>query len=255
MKTLRLSFLILSVLAITVVTQGCKTAQNMPTTKLEGKWVLKTLNGQNVKDIFAGKTPTMIISLTDSRINGTGGCNSYNGRFTLIKDEFSAPNLASTMMMCIQANQETQFMQALGEKSKLSLKGDELTFTQNGKAVLVFTKAKPLSAADFSGTWTLQSIEGASANTYFGEKPPTISFDFSANKVSGNAGCNNYNGPFKLAGDILEVTTPVSTRMACENLEGEGKFLKLLTIPAKVEVEEGMLVLRQDGRELLRFSK
>ena len=255
MKTLKLSFLLLSVMALTFGMQGCKTAQNMPTTKLEGKWMLKSLNGQNVKEIFAGKNPTMIISLTDSRIHGTGGCNSYNGRFTLQKDEFSAPNLASTMMMCIQANQESQFLKALGETSKLSLNGDELTFTQNGQVVMVFSKAKPLSAADLSGTWTLQSMQGASANTYFDEQPPTITFDFNSNKVSGNAGCNRYSGPFKLDKETLDVTTPVATRMACDHLEGETKFLKLLSTPSKIEVEENMLVLKEDGRELLRFSK
>jgi len=236
--------------------QSCKTTASLKTMDLEGKWVLKTFNGQDVKSVFAGKTPTIIFNLSEGRINGTGGCNNYSGAFTLKGNEFSAPNLASTMMMCIQANQESQFLQALGEVSKLSMKNGELIFTQGEKQVLVLTKAKPLTVADLAGTWTLMSIQGSSANTLFGdETAPSIEFNASDKRVSGNAGCNRYNAPFKLTGDILEVSTPVSTRMACPHMEGENKFLKLIATKAKLELEDNMLTLRQDGRELLRFTK
>ncbi|NDW18219.1 META domain-containing protein [Dysgonomonas sp. 216] len=255
MKLVKKSMLLFIVLGIAFGAQSCKTKKTMQADNLEGKWMLETFDGQAVKSVFAGKNPTIIFDTAGKRINGNGGCNGYSGMYSLDGNVFTAPNLASTMMMCIQANQESQFHKFLGAKSELSLNGDKLIFTQNGKQVMVFTKAKPLTVADLAGVWKLMSMQGASSNIAFGDKLPTIEFDALDSKVFGTAGCNRYNAPFTLKDGMLTVSVPVSTRMACPNMEGEAKFLKLIATPASIEVEDNMLTLRNDGAELLRFIK
>lgn len=254
MKLIKILVLVLVASAISL--QSCKTVKNTPSANLAGKWVLKTLNGQNVDELFKAKTPTLEFNLNDKQISGTSGCNTYGGEYTLDKNKFSASKLRSTMMMCLDGENESVFTKALAETSDLSInKSGELVFSQNGKNTLVFEKAKPLSASDLTGTWKLQSITGATSNVYFGEAVPSITFNFETKKVNGRAGCNTYNSTFELTEKTITVNRPMTTRMACQYMEGENKFIESITGTSDITLENGTLTLRRDGKHLLSFVK
>jgi len=78
-----------------------------------------------------------------------------------LSDDLNAESVVSNMFC---EDQESTLFKLLDGKSKLALKGDELTFSQNGKTTLVFTRAQPLSATDLAGVWKLQSINGNQEN-------------------------------------------------------------------------------------------
>jgi heat shock protein HslJ len=235
--------------------QGCKAVKEIPVVQLSGKWVLQSFDGRATSESFKGTIPTLEFDITAKQISGTGGCNNYSGAFNLNGNEFSAPNLATTKKMCLNDNKEDAFLRLLGNTSTLSTDGEKLVFMQGGKAVLTYAKAKPLSVADLAGTWTLAWIEDASANMLFAGTLPTVEFNANESKLTGNAGCNRYNAPFTLTGNILTVKNPAATRRACGSMEGEIKFLRLLSGTVTVELDGDALSFKREGITLLQFVK
>jgi heat shock protein HslJ len=59
-----------------------------------------------------------------------------------------------------------------------------------------------------------------------------IEFNTSAQRITGNGGCNRLSGAYSLSGDTITFKQVVSTRMACADQqanETESLFLKLLS--------------------------
>lgn len=235
--------------------QSCKTVKEIPVVQLNGKWVLQSFDGKAVVESFKGSVPTIEFDIAAKQISGLGGCNNYSGAFSLNGIEFSAPNLVSTQKMCLKENAEPAFLRLLGNVSTLSIDGETLTFTQNGKAVLTFAKAKPLSLNDLSGLWTLETLENKPAGELFAGTLPTLEFNAADSRLTGNAGCNRYNAPFSLTGATLTVKNAAATRRACGDMPGEVEFLRLLSGVATLELDGDVLSFKRDGITLLQFVK
>lgn len=245
--------------------QSCDNTKQLTQTELEGYWVLKTLNGEDAKSIFEGAIPTLEFNFKDSLVSGTGGCNRYSGPFTYKKGILSAPNLASTMMLCAEKNAEPQFLLALSNVNNIpSIVDGVLTIKHDGKIVMEFEKGtsqeekQPVSvnANTLGGNWVLKTIDGAEATSLFADKVPTIAFDFAANKVTGNAGCNNYNAGFALNDAQLIISPLMSTKMACPNLNGESQFTKAISDTSTLSLpNENILQVAKNETVLLVFEK
>lgn len=251
MKKMKLmkTFIALTAIVFSALSfQSCMKVTPLTQEQMDGYWVLRTLNGEDAKSQFAGALPTLQFNFEANTISGTGGCNRYSGPYTYTEGIFAAPNLAVTKMLCVENNNEGQFLLLLSEGDKvLSLENGLLTLTKDKKVIMQFEKgtapAEKLTAnADnLSGEWKLKVIDGVEAASKYTTEPgkvPTLKFDFEANRISGNSGCNNYGAPFTLNdGGQLIVKAPVSTMMACPNLEGEAQFVQavsdtsMLTLP------------------------
>lgn len=255
MKLSRLLGMVILALGIGVGTQSCKTTKGVSLDKLDGTWKLKTLNGEEVASAFENKEPSVKFDVVASRVSGYGGCNTYNGAFKYEKGEFSAPNLVSTMRMCVHQNKESEYLKTFGKPSKLSFSEiGTLVFTQDGRDVLVFEKSFDIDPADLAGVWTLDKIDGGTVADLFNkEKLPTI--EFKDGRLSGHGGCNRYNGQYKLEGNVLKVGPVMSTRMACDFMAGEAKFLKALDGDVKLVVDGNTLNLVKDEVTVLVFKK
>ncbi|MFR9165830.1 MAG: META domain-containing protein [Dysgonomonas sp.] len=254
MKTFKSLFLVSTIIIISMSIQSCKTTQTIGS-QLDGKWVLKSFDGEDMAQLFPQRKPTLEIDLVNTKLHGNAGCNQYMGGFTLNKNKFSAPKLASTLMMCPNMEGEDKYLKVLEQESEISIKNDELIFTQNGKAVLTFSKTSPLSAKDLAGKWELLSIEGASANTLFGERTPTIEFNDTEMRVGGFSGCNQYGGNFEVNPKTIIVGSLMSTKKACGNMDGEYKFTQLLTGTSDIKLDNNIITLRKDGKMTLSFIK
>lgn len=262
----RLSFLFMICLSVGLVAQSCKStkdkAQNISDlegmgnieVRLDGTWILKSLNGQNVSDVFKGKTPTMTLNFGDNRVFGTGGCNSYNGKFSYKDGVFSAPNVAATMMACFQENKESDFFAMLGGQNTVKVINGVLTFMNGGKTVAEFVKG--VDPAMLSGKWVLESIAGKDMKELFpGENLSTLEFDAVEGRVKGNAGCNRYSGPYTINSTVIEVGSLMTTRMACPNLSGETEFVKTLSGTSILDAATDKLTFSKDGKVTLTFVK
>ncbi|MFR9166378.1 MAG: META domain-containing protein [Dysgonomonas sp.] len=253
MRTSKLMVPIL--LFVALIFQGCSSAKNVSKDQLQDKWILKSMNNRDVNQLFTEKTPYIIINFNLNQISGNAGCNSFNGRFTYNGGLFHAPNIVSTMMACDGMQNETEFLKILGVSSKLNIVNGELIFTQKDIPVLKFSRAQPLTATDLTGVWKLQSLEGSSVSPSQAGVIPTLEFNFTEGRIHGNAGCNTYNANFTLERNVLEVTPLITTRMTCDKIDQETKFVKLFTGRIDLDLTNGQLQLRKDNKILMTFAR
>ncbi|HQV93116.1 MAG TPA: META domain-containing protein [Anaerolineales bacterium] len=87
-------------------------------------------------------------------------------------------------------------------------------------AVFVLAACAPAASASLTGEWGLVSYGSASSPT---SADPSIdtSILFDAEKISGNVGCNQFNGGYSLEEDRVVFGPLVSTKMACIGAAGE----------------------------------
>lgn len=111
------------------------------------------------------------------------------------------------------------------------------TSSQVGKAQASISNTK----------WTLaENVKG---------KTPTLNIE--GEKVTGNAGCNNYFGTLSTdaTSGKFNAGQMGSTRMACDNMSVEKNFLDMMQKANKYVVSGTTLELYQDNLLLLKFNK
>lgn len=268
------SFNLVKVCAILVIAfvsgiffQSCDKKSAPTQAELEGLWVLKTLNGTAATEGFKGALPTLEFNFQDSIVSGNSGCNRYNGGFTYKDGNFSAPNLASTRMLCVDPNREPEFLLELtNEGNSLSIVNGILTLSHDGKVVMEFEKDNTpktdalagIDVKQLDGEWALKSIQGEDAAAKFGkaEAVPTLVFNVAENRINGKGGCNGYGGSFTLNNDQLIVGELARTRMTCPNIDAENEYIKVLSDTNIVALPSSdILQISKNGALVLEFSR
>lgn len=104
-----------------------------------------------------------------------------------------------------------------------------------------------------STSWELASINGKDADpSNYNSGLPVAQFS-PDNKISGNGGCNRYNGSYNLNDEGgINISQMASTKMFCPG-EGEGEYLKALESADAASVEKDKLVLYRGVDEVLVF--
>lgn len=268
MKRKLSSLLLMATIAIALF--SCSQEKPIDTAKLEGYWVLNVMDTKEAKTLFEGPLPSIQFNFTDSMVAGSGGCNRYSGKFELnAKNEFKAPMLITTQMMCMHKNEETSFLNLLSQDGlKISISEDDQTiyFKRGENVVLEFIrgeepakgplKSEVVTADNVIGKWQLKAMKDQDLATLFGESKPTLEFLGEENKVGGKAGCNGYRGVAEFGENgAIKFGPLMSTKMACPFLDGEQKYLKALESPLQATIDDDILVFRQDNVTVLEFEK
>jgi heat shock protein HslJ len=259
--------LLLAVITLAFAVQSCSSVKPVEKSRLEeSAWMLKSFKGEAAETVFTGKRPDLKFDFSKNTVSGNGGCNGYGGDFTLNeRNVFSAPNLISTMMACMNANKEPEFFEALSSPGLVVALTDDgiLTFSEGDNVVLEFEKFQaPVISADadivnvenLSGKWTLISIAGEDMAALFPDKPATMEIAADG-KVSGNAGCNTYRSTFKLEENTITFGPGMATKMACPSLKGETAFLSRLSGPLQAGLNGDKLTLFSAGNVALEFTR
>jgi len=185
---------------------------------------------------------------------GNGGCNTFRAPYTADATNLKFGAAASTMMACEDAKmkQETAYMTALATVATYKIDGTTLTMSDaSGKAVLGFTAAAPASV---EGSWdVIGYYDGKSAHVSVqGGATMTMVFDADG-QVSGNSGCNTYNGGYSVDGNKIAIGPLMSTRMACDEalMTQEAQFLAALDGAETWSVQGDKLELRGMGDKFL----
>jgi heat shock protein HslJ len=217
-------------------------------------WILSTIMDQS---LVPGSSITAQFT-SDGKVSGSAGCNRYSGTYTVSGNslQLSSP-MASTMMACEQAlmDQESAYFKALGEVKTFSISGDQLTLTDDNKKSLLVYEAQ---SQDLAGTsWEVigynngkQAVTSVLAGT-------TLTAEFGKDgSLTGNSGCNTYNGTYTVTGDQIEIGPLATTRMACpqEIMDQETLYLAALQTAATYRVEgSGMELRTKDGALAANF--
>ncbi len=108
--------------------------------RLNDNWALKELNGKVVKWEKLEKVPRIEFHLSEHRVFGNGGCNTFQGNLMLFPDSIKIGPLATTLKACPDLQLEQKFFEAISE-NKLNFKilDGELVL-ENDSTLLVLTK-------------------------------------------------------------------------------------------------------------------
>lgn len=221
------------------------------------KMILTKMNGKEI----TGTNFYLTIDQEKLSIFGKSGCNSFSISFeaksnkTCIKTQEGI----STMMACDEGvmKLESEFMNTLqNRKFKIKTKGNKVQFKNWwGKTILEFEKQTEKSVWTYIGQNDWQLIQLNNVGKDYGKA--SIKFDITENRVSGNAGCNNFFGSYNVEGEYISFTQMGATKMLCdeESNQTEHEFLKILSgKKLRYDVADQTLNLYDGDRLVMMFG-
>jgi heat shock protein HslJ len=199
-----------------------------------------------------GAAPVQGTSLTlffgsDDKVGGSAGCNTYSGTYKVSGSSLTFGPMVSTMMACEQAvmNQEQAYLKALGDTKSYAATADQLTLKDgSGNTLAVFSPYKP---AGLVGKWEATGINNGKQAVVSVANGTKVTAIFGADgTLTGNGGCNDYNGTYKTDGDKITIGPIATTRMACEQavMDQETAYLAALGNSTTFTLGKNTLELR-----------
>jgi heat shock protein HslJ len=118
------------------------------------------------------------------------------------------------------------------------------------------------SGSGLSGTsWVVTGYDDGSQNVSDVLAGTTLTASFGEDgTMTGNSGCNDYNGPYKVTGNQIGIGPLSSTRKACSDpagvMEQETQYLAALANAEVFAIDGNTLELREvDGTVMAKFTK
>ena len=239
-------------------------SEREPITLVGSSWqLLRFNNGKNGMESNLTTEKITLVFGEDGKVSGNAGCNNFNGGYEVDGDKLTVGPLATTRKMCAEPEgvmeTESIFLENLSAAASYAIQDDEtlVIFDSEGTKLLVFTPAKQISLTDTP--WQLLSFNNGKGGMVSNLATSKITAVFDQDgMVSGNAGCNDYNGSYEIDGDKLTVGPLATTRKMCDEpqdvMETEQAFLKNLESAATFTIEEKTLtIFGSDGTKLLVF--
>jgi heat shock protein HslJ len=182
-------------------------------------------------------------------ISGSGGCNAYNAEVTA---PFIVGPIGSNRKACPEEvmDQEGGYLDWLSKAYTYSRAGDQLLVsTANGVLTYNSTPVQDQTLQLQNVTWYLVSAGNVAAVS---GAEATTSFNNDGVSVSGNTGCNSFNGSYSTEpGNRLTVSGLTSTQAACTTdalTQQEQALLSLLeSATTYVVVGTAMQIQTADG--------
>jgi len=200
-------------------------------------------------DVYADAT------FKGGRVNGSAGCNVFNGSYTASGSALTFGPLATTMMACgpAQSDVETAYLAALGKSATYTATADTLTiYDSSGTELLRYTAASPTAITGV--TWHLLGYNNGkqAVVSVISGTDPTATFGTDGT-VSGNATCNQFTGPYTTTDATIKIGPLASTLMACADpaqQDQETLYLAALQKATTFQVQGKHLEMRDDSGAL-----
>jgi heat shock protein HslJ len=197
---------------------------------------------------------------TDGRLAGNSGCNSYTTTYKTSGSNMSiSATIAGSLVACAGATGavEQAYLAKLPTATSFSISGSTLTLFGTGNTKLLGYRGLTGNDA-VAGKWTVTGYYTGSAI----QSPTvgsTLTADFAGSTVSGNGGCNMFNGPYKVSGASITIGPLASTLRACADQAldtQEQQYLAALQLAATVQPAGSRLdLLRSDGGIAVSFVR
>jgi heat shock protein HslJ len=186
------------------------------------------------------------------RVEGSSGCNGYSSSYTTDGSRMRIRNDGvSTLIACGGAagKVETKYLDALTRVRRWRISGTTLTLSaRNGRRLLVFRAS--IGAQALRGSWEVTSVYTGNAISSPVEGS-TLTLEFARGRVSGNSGCNTFEGPFDVRGSsTIRIGPLASTLRACADPAvdtQEQQFLAALELARTYQVTGNQLTLFREG--------
>jgi heat shock protein HslJ len=109
--------------------------------------------------------------------------------------------------------------------------------------------------ANWSGRrWVLTEMKGVPVQLSGGRRDAYINFDPGAKTFTGNGGCNQISGGYRLEKEKIHFGEVMSTKMSCDDIQFENTFLSTLNSIDHYEQNGDELLFKKKKEVLLRFS-
>jgi heat shock protein HslJ len=191
----------------------------------------------------------------DGKLSGRSGCNEYNGTYEVDGDALTiGPNIASTDMACPapQMAVEQAYLSRLPKVASFTIDVDTLTLADDGGETVLTYEATDAAQA-IQGEWEVTSYyAGTAITSVLGGATLTAEFS-SDGTVSGNTGCNTFNGPYEIDGENITIGPLATTLAACATPEldqQQANYLAALDLARTFEVAGGQLTLFREGHTI-----
>jgi heat shock protein HslJ len=236
----------LMVAAVAVSAAACSASGGTGGTIDGTSWVLKTY------DVSGTATPVpagmrVDARFADNQISGSSGCNVYHAPVTISGAKITVGTAATTMMACDDArtSMEQAYLANLGKAATYTATSTSLTmFDSAGKSILVYDAA---AANPLEGEWDVTGYNNGNQAVTSPVLGTTLTAVFTADSVSGNSGCNTYNGSYTMDGSNITIGPLMSTKMACTDQaasDQEAQFLAALQNSTTFEQTGAVMTLR-----------
>jgi len=223
---------------------GKSGAQDQP---LEGtEWILD--------QEASGLTPVPAAVVTaqfssDGRLTGNAGCNNYTTSYQIDGSDMTiSPQIAQNLIACSGpvGRVERAYLARLPKAKSFAITGQKLTIT-TAAAPLVYKALDPEQA--LAGDWVVINYfrPGAVTSPVPGSQ---LTAEFAKGTISGDAGCNQYSGPYEVDGTKIAIGPVASTLRACADPavgEQESQYLAALALARTFSLAGGNLTLFRDG--------
>ena len=193
---------------------------------------------------------------TDGAMSGSTGCNRFAGTFTqdgaALRIELGPMTRAACTSPALQ-KQEDRILAALPTVRGVDMEGGAITLVDADDKDLL--RYDPVSS-DLAGTsWRVTGVNqnGGVQTSALTEK---LTAEFGADgALTGNGGCNNFNGTYVVDGSAITISDVASTMMGCEQdvMDQEQEYLAALQRATTFTRSGDTLELR-DGTGALQVS-
>lgn len=248
---MKMKCLYVAVAAAVLSLAACRSSKDaVSVNDLDVEWNVVEIQGQAVQ---AESQPFIGFDAQDGRVYGYTGCNRLMGALTLSKpNKIELGQMASTLMACPDMETERLMLNALASVKSLKCSGKTLVLYGADKEPVMLLQKRfevvPLSS--LKGDWRVVSLYGAALPEGM-ETVPALNFDVTANRVTGNSGCNRLSGAINHDGadeNSISFGNVASTRMACPDMDTENQVLSALnSVRSYGLLDNGRLALMSEG--------
>lgn len=248
---MRRFFIGLAITAVALTATACSASGGTGGTIDGTSWSLKTYDVSGT----ATAVPAGIrvdATFADGKVGGSAGCNVYNAPVTISGATIKVGQAATTSMACDadRTSVEQAYLGNLAKAATFTATSDALTmYDSGGKSILVYAAA---AANPLVGSWDVTGYNNGKQAVVSPVAGSTLTAIFTADQVSGSAGCNTYSGGYTIDGTTLKIGPLASTMRACSEEavnEQEQQFLAAMQASTTFDLTGDILTLKVDGGE------
>ena len=188
--------------------------------------------------------------MDDGRVAIQADCNSGSAAYTTSDSSLTIGPAAVTLAACPPGSQDTAFLRDLMQVVTYVFAGPQLVLNMRlDSGNMIFS---PQSLTGLSGpTWRVTGYNNGMAGVVSVVSGTQLSMVFDTDgRVSGDTGCNTFNGPYTISGASITFGPLITTRRACLSDDAnrqEQQFLAALAATTTYQLMGDRLTFRDSN--------